>query len=598
MEHSRQRSQTPQGGSTSRDAAGPAPTASPFSLLNLQESLGNQALLGLLASGRLQAKLAVNQPGDAYEQEADRVAQEVVSAPMASAAPAVQRKSAGESGPATAPPVVHEALGSSGQPLDPTARAFLEPRFGRSFEDVRVHTGERPAEAARSIDALAFTVGRDVVFNDGQYAPGTAEGRRLLAHELTHVVQQGTEGRPAVVQRQTIPEAKDLGDAKTTSPIAKLSPQRQMNEELDRELAAIARGRILLPWIDERMTFTLDDVMADPALLAKLDLSKDKALRDRIYPFKGNKLPEKTSQLFTETSTVDDILRAPTSKGEIKPVMDLLVLHGALIRLDTEKFMASITRVEAKLERDRFDSKAAQIEQFAVDFKKRVARRDQVNPIVETEVIASGWAAGTKKERKTDTDAEKTRKELEKKLESAPATGPKRAALEKRLASAKRKEARAKGYRTFAKPVVRLLERLRARNDKWRAGTYPHHWWSEFSADIFLSAKIEKDGFWKQDAVRKFFEDLNAACEDSSPPGKFAWKAIYNDSVIRAEMDKLYGAGRVLEAPGHGPDKLHIHLDLRPLTVTKDDVTGYEMEEEHVVLPEPAPPATPAAKSP
>jgi outer membrane protein OmpA-like peptidoglycan-associated protein len=197
MEHSRQKGRAPQQGSTSRAAAGPAPTASPFSLLDLQESLGNQGLLGLLASGRLQAKLAVNQPGDACEQEADRVAQEVVSG---SAPPAVQRKATGESGPATAPPAVNEALGSSGQPLDPATRAFLEPRFGRNFEDVRVHTGERAAEAANSVGALAFTVGRDVVFGDGQYAPGTTEGRQLLSHELTHVVQQ--QGAATSLQRK------------------------------------------------------------------------------------------------------------------------------------------------------------------------------------------------------------------------------------------------------------------------------------------------------------------------------------------------------------------------------------------------------------
>jgi hypothetical protein len=197
VEQSRQRGLVPQNQAPTRAAAGPAPAASPFSLVNLQESLGNQGLLGLLAAGRLQTKLAVNQPGDVYEQEADRVAQEVTSG---SAPPAVQRKAAGESGPATAPPAVNEALGSSGQPLDPATRASLEPRFGRSFEDVRVHTGERATEATGSIEARAFTVGRDVVFGAGQYAPGTQTGRTLLAHELTHVVQQ--RGEPSgVVQR-------------------------------------------------------------------------------------------------------------------------------------------------------------------------------------------------------------------------------------------------------------------------------------------------------------------------------------------------------------------------------------------------------------
>jgi hypothetical protein len=89
------------------------------------------------------------------------------------------------------PPIVHDVLNSSGQALDAGARAFMEPRFGHDFSGVRVHTDARAAESARSVNALAYTVGRNVVFGTGQYAPGTGEGRRLLAHELTHVVQQG-----------------------------------------------------------------------------------------------------------------------------------------------------------------------------------------------------------------------------------------------------------------------------------------------------------------------------------------------------------------------------------------------------------------------
>lgn len=79
---------------------------------------------------------------------------------------------------------------SGGQPLPQPAREFFEPRFNRDFSHVRVHTGARAAEAAESLNAKAFTVGRNVVFGAGRYAPGRPEGRRLLAHELTHVVQQ------------------------------------------------------------------------------------------------------------------------------------------------------------------------------------------------------------------------------------------------------------------------------------------------------------------------------------------------------------------------------------------------------------------------
>jgi len=92
------------------------------------------------------------------------------------------------------PPIVHDVLNSSGQPLDTGTRAFMEPRFGYDFSRVRVHTDARAAESARSVNALAYTVGRDVVFGTGQYAPNMSEGRRLMAHELTHVVQQQSSG--------------------------------------------------------------------------------------------------------------------------------------------------------------------------------------------------------------------------------------------------------------------------------------------------------------------------------------------------------------------------------------------------------------------
>src|SRR5207302_6062309 len=88
--------------------------------------------------------------------------------------------------PTTAPPIVHDVLSSPGQPLDAGTRAFMEPRFGHDFGQVRVHTDARAAESARAVNALAYTVGQDVVFGAAQYAPETAAGRRLLAHELTH----------------------------------------------------------------------------------------------------------------------------------------------------------------------------------------------------------------------------------------------------------------------------------------------------------------------------------------------------------------------------------------------------------------------------
>lgn len=81
------------------------------------------------------------------------------------------------------------------QPLDSATRAAMEPRFGHSFADVRVHSDAQAAESAAALGARAYTVGSNIVFDDGQYAPETSQGQHLLAHELTHVVQQARAGQ-------------------------------------------------------------------------------------------------------------------------------------------------------------------------------------------------------------------------------------------------------------------------------------------------------------------------------------------------------------------------------------------------------------------
>jgi uncharacterized protein DUF4157 len=102
--------------------------------------------------------------------------------------------------PAVAPPVVHDVLRSAGRPLDPPLREAMQAQLGHDFSRVRVHTDARAAESARAVGALAYTVGSEVVFAEGRFGPGTAEGRRLLTHELAHVVQQRDAGpRPGAL---------------------------------------------------------------------------------------------------------------------------------------------------------------------------------------------------------------------------------------------------------------------------------------------------------------------------------------------------------------------------------------------------------------
>ena len=178
----------------------------------------------------MQAKLSVGQRGDIYEQEADKVADDVVRMPppvegrrpavptaatLHSWAPGikqvrrqptdldfeipeeeeelVQAKAVPGQPPDLAPPLEGDldALNGRGQAFPPSLRAFFEPRFGYDLSPVRVHADERAHRMARAVHARAFTLGRHIVFAEGRYAPTTSEGQHLLAHELTHTIQQG-----------------------------------------------------------------------------------------------------------------------------------------------------------------------------------------------------------------------------------------------------------------------------------------------------------------------------------------------------------------------------------------------------------------------
>ncbi len=124
--------------------------------------------------------------------------------------PALQR-SAINSAPGSVPPIVHEVLRTPGQPLDSDVRAFMEPRFGHDFGQVRIHTDDRAAKSAQAANALAYTVRHDVVFDTAHYAPGTLPGQRLLAHELTHLVQQ-SKGNVTGTMGKSSPEISSPSD--------------------------------------------------------------------------------------------------------------------------------------------------------------------------------------------------------------------------------------------------------------------------------------------------------------------------------------------------------------------------------------------------
>ena len=206
---------------------------------------------------RLQTKLSIGASNDPLEQEADRVADQVMATPahanVTSAPPRIQRFTEQVTEHAdSAPASVDQALASSGSPLEPALRQDMEQRFGHDFSRVRVHANAAAEQSAREVNAHAYTVGHDVVFASGMFAPGTTEGQRLIAHELTHVVQQsdGTNlrtahaGMPAVapshssdrVQRK--PATPGVCDA---SNLGSLGPEFAKSEENVKKLKLPAK---------------------------------------------------------------------------------------------------------------------------------------------------------------------------------------------------------------------------------------------------------------------------------------------------------------------------------------------------------------------
>ena len=179
---------------------------------------------------KIQAKFTAS-TGDLYEQEADDVARRVLQMPASHYDALGQnephdlqahRNWAIDPEKAIVPPIVHKGLQSTGKPIDPTTREFMESRFGHDFSKVTVHTDALASDAASALAARAFTVGSDIVFGPGEYAPQTDSGRWLLSHELTHVVQQ-----------QTI---------STVNPIGNTPIQRKLVDQAGREIKINLEG--------------------------------------------------------------------------------------------------------------------------------------------------------------------------------------------------------------------------------------------------------------------------------------------------------------------------------------------------------------------
>ncbi len=188
-------------------------------------------------------KLTVNQPNDVYEQQADAMADRVMRMPIPQEInsffkplpPVIQRKcqaceeeekhvhrkesNGNEIRGSNDLDSYVSTLGSSGQPMAASSRQFFEPHFGHDFSNVKLHTDSVAAKSAQSINALAYTTGNNIVFNSGQYSPESASGKKLMAHELTHVVQQQGNINPKSIQKApavTVPPPPVTSEVKQT----------------------------------------------------------------------------------------------------------------------------------------------------------------------------------------------------------------------------------------------------------------------------------------------------------------------------------------------------------------------------------------------
>jgi hypothetical protein len=187
----------------------------------------------------LQTKLKVNEPGDIYEQEADRIADQVMATPahpaVSGAPPRIQRFEGQPTGQMDAAPAsVDHALASPGRLLDPALRQDMEHRFGHAFSRLRVHSGAAAEQSAQDVKANAYTVRQNIVFGPGRFAPHTHEGRRLIAHELTHVVQQSGVAGIRVGQRKKYGLSPDIPLSPAKSGVGQRAPADETEADYER----------------------------------------------------------------------------------------------------------------------------------------------------------------------------------------------------------------------------------------------------------------------------------------------------------------------------------------------------------------------------
>lgn len=515
---------------------------------------------------------------------------------------------------------VHKALSSPVITLDAPVKEHMGNMLKFNFDSVKVHNNPVAANSAQQLNARAYTANGHVVFGAGEYQPQHKEGRKLIAHELTHVIQQAHHptisenfisqpSDPAEIEAGNIADAAiktnpvnvpkslatppaqlmrapvELGTSKTTSPVANLDPRKEMINQISDEVTLMDNAQVIITWVQSKTPPSGASV--DPA--------------ERV----PGVLSFGAEELFNDKKVIKKLKPIPKSVDDLRATLDLMIYYNVLTRPIT--LSTSATEPEYLLRKnlqtkqpdlDKFNESRKDIKDFKESLDKREKRPDSLDPMVETTILPKDMAAGAKEETDKEKNAESELNKLTQELDALNSSGTddeatqkKKVALEAKIVKAKEKFRQAQGFHTFASDVANLLQRLRKKNTSWKAGTYANHSWGEFSVDIFLSAGLVNvpnagdfsGDFWNHKVVNQFFDDLNSVTEEEDPTtGKFEWRAIYNDIPLAVELNKKFGAGRIIQEPNHGPDghKLHIHLDLRPIKQKLDSKSGFKINKE------------------
>jgi len=446
------------------------------------------------------------------------------------------------------------------------------------------------------------------------------------------------------------PDPETLGTAQTTAPIAKnaIQPQRQMVAELEQETSLLRHGQRVIQWIeakrcqqpDESFEFTIDELFAATQPRTETTGKKKKTIQAEITGIQVKSAADLKPIL--DILIHYGVINGPSATSTNYTINVETKVPYAPNRLRRSEFDNAHRNITAFTERfkKRVSAKSPQksvVEtdlapmEWSSDFsavKKEKAANVKLNNLStkmgeyvvypaakngKAQAPVFGAKSATADEKK-DENGKTTGWQIDIAGQAKPlvlseapeaieplasgtreATVKRREQLQREIKAAQHELHASQAYRTFSKENLVLFRRLRELNTQFSIGTYHGHSWAEFSADIFISAGFDNkaDGFWDRAVVRRFFDDLNTAAEmTDAEEGKFAWRAIYNDDELASEINKKYGNERVIHAPHHGPhpDKLHIHLDARPVTLNKDAATGYTMVDGRVHLNEPLAP--------